>query len=102
MIRAFGMTDPFAALAPLRRPKLLIRAARAGLALYQPERDLRRVLRRIGTGAVVLPGTVLDALLAAEDRLETCRRAGDAAYRATAHVEVMTALLAEAERAPGP
>ncbi len=96
------MTDPFAALAPLRRPKLLIRAARAGLALYQPERDLPRVLRRAGAGSADRPGARLEALLAAENRLETCRRAGDAAYRATAHVEVMTALLAEAERAPGP
>lgn len=93
------MTDPFAALAPLRRPKLLIRAARAGLALYRPERDLPRVLRRTGAGLTERPGAALDELLAAEDRLETRRRAGDAAYRAAAHVEVMTALLAEAGRA---
>lgn len=92
------MTDAFSALAPLRRPKLLIRAARAGLDLYRPERDLPHVLRRAGAGAADVPRAALDVLLATEDRLETRRRAGDAAYRASAHVEVMTALLAEAGR----
>jgi hypothetical protein len=38
------MTDFRALLADLRRPQLLIRAARCGLADYRRDRDLRRIL----------------------------------------------------------
>ena len=40
------MTDLATILAALRRPKILIRAARAGVVDYRRERDLKRLLRR--------------------------------------------------------
>lgn len=86
------MTDFAAALASLRRPKILIRAARAGLADYRPERDLRRLVRGAGPQAAIAP------LLAEERRLEATRTGGAGAYNIQRHVAVLTALLAEARR----
>ena len=40
------MTDFRTLLADLRRPRLLIRAARFGVADYKRERDLRRLIKR--------------------------------------------------------
>lgn len=84
------MTDFAAVLTELRRPRILIRAARAGLADYRPERDLRRLVR----GA---PDQAIAPLLAEESRLEATRTTGGA-YNIQRHVAVLTALLAEARR----
>lgn len=84
------MTDFAAALTELRRPKILIRAARAGLAEYRPERDLKRLVRG--------ERDPLQPLLVEESRLEATRAAGAGAYNIHRHVAVLTALLAEARR----
>lgn len=89
------MTDCQTRLAALRRPRLLLQAARFGLAEYRPERDLRRI-------AGVQPGAALPALLAAEEALERTRKAGDAAYSIARHLDVLIALLAEARRSGAP
>lgn len=89
------MTDFAAVLIELRRPKILIRAARAGLADYRPERDLRRLVRS-GPEAALAP------LLAEERRLEATRIGGAGAYNIQRHVAVLTALLAEARRIAAP
>jgi hypothetical protein len=71
----------------LRRPRLLFAAARAGLAGYRPERDLRRLI-----------GSAPDALAAlaeAEAEAERTRRQGAAGYSAARHVGLLIALLAE-------
>ena len=82
----------------LRRPKILVRAARAGVVDYRRERDLRRLLRQArGTAA----GQAMGSLLAEEDRLESTRTAGDATYSIQRHVAVLTALLAEARLMAG-
>ena len=61
------MTDLAALLNALRRPKILIRAARAGVVDYRRERDLRGLLRQArGTAA----GQAMGSLLAEENRLE--------------------------------
>ena len=69
------MTDFRALLADLRRPQLLIRAARCGLADYRRERDLRRLI-----DANTTPDRAVTRLLSEEERLETTRRAGEASY----------------------
>lgn len=76
----------------LRRPALLVRAARAGQADYDRGRHLRRIVRSPDTPS---PADALALLLDEEERLEAIRRAGDASYRAARHIEVLIATLGE-------
>ena len=85
------MSDICTMLARLRRPRLLMRAARLGLGDYSRDRDLRRLVK--GTHA---PEQTLPSLIQAEEALEATRMSGDAAYSVTRHIEVLIALLAEA------
>ena len=91
------MTDFRKTLADLRRPRLLIRAARFGLSDYRRDRDLRRIVAPAST-----PERTLPHLMAEEDRLETCRQAGDAGYSIARHIEVLVALMAEVRLLPRP
>ena len=84
------MTDFAALLTALRRPRILIRAARAGLS--DPRRD-GRPNRPRGSDRT------FGALLAEEDALETHRTSGAATYDPRRHIAVLTALLAEARAA---
>lgn len=87
------MTDPLSLFAALRRPRLMIRAARIGAPDYRRERDLRRLL---GPAGALSPDRALPALLDAEARAEATRMAGDAAYSIARHVDLLIALMAEA------
>ena len=87
------MTEFALVLAALRRPRILVRAARCGVADYRRDRDLRRILRGPRGAA---PARALDTLIAEEQRLETIRTTGEATYSLQRHVAVLTALLAEA------
>lgn len=78
-------------LASLRRPRLLMRAARFGLEDYRRDRDLRRLIKGAGS-----PEDTVPSLLTVEEQLEATRRAGDASYSIARHIEVLIALLAEA------
>jgi hypothetical protein len=93
------MTDFADVLRALHRPKILVRAARAGVREYQRDRDLKRVLR---TGKVASAAQAIRTLLAEEDRLEVCRTSGGANYSIQRHVAVLTAILAEARILPAP
>lgn len=84
-------------LAALRRPRLLIRAARFGQAEYSRTRDLRRVLQ---IPAAPSPEAALHALIRTEQELETARRQGTAAYSLLRHIDVLIALMAEARLLP--
>lgn len=75
----------------LRRPALLIRAARAGLAHYNRNRDLRRLMQ----DCVPPPTEAVRRLIDAESRVEERRQAGDAGYSLTRHVTLLIALMAE-------
>jgi hypothetical protein len=86
------MSDFRMMLAGLRRPRLLMRAARFGLGDYRRERDLRRVLKQAVSAAEMLP-----QLIEVESRLEATRLAGDASYSVARHIDVLIALLAEAQ-----
>jgi len=84
----------------LRRPNLMIRAAKIGVETYRRERDLKRLL---GHSKVANVQYGFETLLTMEQDLEATRCAGDATYSITRHVEILTALIAEASlfrRAP--
>ena len=87
------MTDIMTLLRGLRRPPLLIRAARIGQEGYVRRRDLARILR---TSRPPAPGAAVMALMEREAELDERRRAGSAAYTIATHVEVLAALMAEA------
>jgi hypothetical protein len=91
------MTDLASVLTAIRRPKILIRAARAGVADYRRDRDLKRILRLPRATA---PQQAIGTLLAEESRLEATRAAGEATYSLQRHVAVLTAILAEARLVP--
>lgn len=89
------MTDFRSLLAELRRPRLLIRAARFGMQEYRRERDLRRL------GAPVAPiERAMSKLFQQEEDMEQTRRAGDAGYSVARHIEVLIALMAEVRLLP--
>ncbi len=89
------MTDFQVLIANLRRPRLLIRAARFGLADYRRDRDLRRLLGQIST-----PDHDVERLMSEEERLEEDRRAGEASYSVTRHIEILIALISETRLLP--
>ncbi len=90
------MTDFIALLSELRRPKMLIRAARYGLSDYRRDRDLKRLLN----GANPSPTQSVPRLLNEEKQMEATRTAGDAAYSFARHIEVLIALMAEVRLLP--
>lgn len=93
------MSDPMSVLKALRRPRLLIRAARFGLTDYRRDRDLNRLMH---TSQPPSPRQALDRLIEQEERLEEIRRAGDATYSVARHVEILIAMIAEANLLPRP
>lgn len=89
------MTDFRTILSNLRRPRLLIRAARFGLEDYRRDRDLRRILSDLAS-----PERAVPQLLAEEERLEHIRQTGDLNYPVARHIEVLVALMAEVSLLP--
>lgn len=86
------MTELLHRFTGLKRPSLMIRAARLGAGHYRRDRDLARVLK----GESSTGKGVFAALLDAEAGTEAIRRAGDATYNITRHIDLLIALLAEA------
>jgi len=86
------MSDFRMVLANLRRPRLLMHAVRFGLADYRRERDLRRLVSCGASAAETVP-----RLLSLEAAMEATRQTGDATYSVARHVEVLIALLCEAQ-----
>ena len=87
------MTDIMSLLKSLKRPRILIRAARFGIYNYSRNRDLRRILK---TASVPSPGPAIVKLMSEESLLESKRKAGDRSYKISQHVLVMIALMGEA------
>lgn len=87
----------------LRRPSMLIRAAREGQAGWRRRRDLTRLLR---LDICPAPGAALPRLRAEEAMVNEARLAGAAEYDMHRHVTLMIAILAEMraaiEAAPQP
>lgn len=91
------MKDFTVLLASLRRPRLLIRAARFGLEQYDRARDLKRVISSV---TLPPPEQALTRLIECEAELEATRKTGDASYSVARHVDVLIALMAEARLLP--
>lgn len=90
------MPDPLSRLSTLNRPRILVRAARIGIADYNRGRSLKRLMPG---EALPSPGLAFDALLEREAALDAVRRDGGAAYSAARHVELLAALINEARLA---
>jgi hypothetical protein len=86
------MTETQRQMNALRRPRLLVRAAKIGLSDYVRDRDLKRMFAPEQPPG---PGQAMDTLMDREAEIEAVRQAGGAAYSAARHVEVLTALIAE-------
>ncbi|SFR48430.1 DUF6477 family protein [Litoreibacter janthinus] len=92
------MTDLTAQLTDLRRPRLLVRAARHGVSTYRRNRDLRRITGQ--SHSTSSPQTVVESLLHQEEQLEQIRQAHDGTYNVGKHVELLIALMAESRCLP--
>lgn len=87
------MQDILSLLCGLRRPQLLVRAARIGADDYRREVHLSRIL---AGSAPERSGPVLMKLVELEALLDTRRRAVDASYSVARHIEVLAAMMGEA------
>ncbi|MGN7867998.1 DUF6477 family protein [Paracoccus sp. 22332] len=83
---------PHIAAEPLRRPRILIRAAREGQSGWRRDRDLKRLLRLDHTPAL---GAALPRLRAEEALLNDARLQRAADYDMHRHILLMIAILAE-------
>lgn len=81
-------TDPL----PLRRPRLLIQAARQGQRAWRRSRDLPKLLK---CDDLPVAGRALPRLRAEETALNVARLQGAAEYDLARHVVLMIAILAE-------
>ena len=80
-------------LAGMRRPKILIESARIAVKNYKRESALNRLFK---TKRPDTKAALVSALKQREQDIENLRKLGDGTYLAQAHVQVMTALIAEA------
>jgi hypothetical protein len=88
------MKDIHTLLATLHRPRLLMRAARIGAQSYRRDGHLPRLL---GYGILPRHGQALMRLLDIEAELEAHRTQFGAAYSVARHVDVLIAIIGEAQ-----
>ena len=77
----------------LKRPAILIRAARFGVPEYSRQRDLRRLTR---VAVPKSPRRSIPMLMDLERKVEHRRITGDANYSLARHVDLLIALMGEA------
>jgi hypothetical protein len=87
------MNDILKTLDSLRRPRLLIRAARIGAAEYRRDAHLRR---HFAFGALPRSATALARLFEMEEALNRQRQHDRTRYSAARHVEILIAMMGEA------
>ena len=87
------MQDIHSQVNALKRPQLLVRAARFGLDEYRRNIHLRRAIR---TDAIPGSGSALIQLLEIEREMNTIRIAKSGNYSIARHVEVLIAIMGEA------
>ncbi|GHF44842.1 DUF6477 family protein [Seohaeicola zhoushanensis] len=88
------MQDILAMLNRLRRPRLLIRAARLGARDYVRDRHLKRLL---GYSALPRPSAALLRLMELERDIDDRRRIDDAGYSLSRHLDLLIAMMGEAQ-----
>lgn len=86
-------TDLIGRIFPMNRPRILAETARIGAGRYRRRRDLPGAVPGLlaGTSDAILPRLVDE-----ESRCEQARVGRSAAYRPAQHVQILSALLAEA------
>lgn len=89
-----AMQDVLGVLNGLRRPRLLIQAARAGSEEYRRDAHLQRLL---GYGALPRSGAALMALIEIEADENDRRQSGDAGYSLPHHLDILIAMMGEAQ-----
>ena len=87
------MQDILSMLNTLRRPRLMMRAARIGAEDYRRTTHLPRLL---GYGVLPGHGQALMRLMEIEADLEDARKSADAGYSLVRHLDVLIAMVAEA------
>lgn len=87
------MKDILGQVMALKRPNLLVQAARFGVDEYRRDRHLRRCL---GCESAPSPGQALMALLDLEKQLNHERATKSGAYHAPRHIDILTAIMSEA------
>ena len=87
------MQDVLSMLNAVRRPRLLMRAARIGAEEYRRTAHLPRLL---GYGNLPRHGAALIRLIEIEAELNTQRTAQDSAYSLLRHIDVLIAIVGEA------
>ena len=88
------MLDLFTRIATLKRPPLLARAARFGVDDYRRNSHLRRILQ---SDTLPRHGPAIIRLLDIEAEMNDLRLSNSASYRPAHHVEVLIAILGEAQ-----
>lgn len=88
------MIDPLTALGALHRPTLLVKAAKIASHYYSREKTVRRLL-----GKPTLPGRkeCILRLMELEREMDVARQHKNPAYSVARHVELLTALMHEAQ-----
>ncbi|MFK7743974.1 MAG: DUF6477 family protein [Roseobacter sp.] len=87
------MQDILSMLNALRRPRLLMRAARIGADDYRRSTHLARLL---GYGVLPRHGAALMKLMDIESDLNAQRVSGNTSYSLIRHVDVLIAIIGEA------
>jgi len=88
------MLDPLTQIRTLKRPPLLVRAARIGLMDYRSDRDLPKLL---GRPCPLGPSQAVMHLLEEEAQQEERRTGSTGHYSVSRHVELIIAIMAEAQ-----
>ncbi len=88
------MLDLLSLLHTIRRPRLLIRAARFGMDDYRRDIHLPRLL---GHGRQPRSGAALARLIEMEADLNDLRKENAAGYSPVRHVEILIAMMGEAQ-----
>ena len=88
------MQDIHSQIMMLKRPQLLVRAARFGMDDYVRERHLKRIL---GADTLPGPGAVIMHLLEVEREANDARVAKSGDYSVARHVDVLVAIMSEAQ-----
>ncbi len=76
----------------MKRPKILLQAAKIGLKTYSRNRVLKHLFK---AQKIPQPMQVIKQLMINEMTLEKARKSGSAAYDMKIHIQIMTALLQE-------
>ena len=88
------MQDIKSMLSTIHRPRLLVSAARHGLVDYNRNQHLKRILNVTQTPS---SGEAAIRLMEIESQHDTARREGDGAYSLARHIDVLIALMGEAQ-----